>query len=352
MKPNSFLYLKNSGLIDAKLFEIISDWQKYLYYEKNFSENTVNSYIKDLRYFINFLNTYLDGDVISISQVKQVDIRSFRAWLASKVKAGASVNSIKLSVAGLRNFYRFLIKANYVENSQIFNLILPKKKKELPKNIEFEEIQRAVQHISCDKKIWVKKRNEALLLLIYNTGVRISEALSITDEDVPYHAVQSLLTIEIKGKGGHRRNIYLLPKVVEAINIYRQICPYKMPKTPKMPSSKMQTSKIATKEAIDKGQIKGGGQKKISTKLFLGERGGQVSARVFQLEIENLRKQNIASEYFTPHSLRHSFATDMLTGGCNIREVQQFMGHKSLASTQVYTKLNVQKLATEFLKFD
>ena len=155
---------------------------------------------------------------------------------------------------------------------------------------------------------WIAARDVAVMLLLYGAGLRISEALSLTPNTAPLDGRD---VMHIKGKGGKERLVPALAIVSGAITKYMRLCPH--PLTPDGP-------------------------------LFLGARGGPLSPRLIQLAMEKLRHQLGLPETATPHALRHSFATHLLSAGADLRQIQELLGHASLSTTQVYTEVDRERL--------
>ena len=159
---------------------------------------------------------------------------------------------------------------------------------------------------SNDERPWVNARNTAVMMLLYGAGLRISEALSLTGADVPL-ADRLVMT----GKGGKTRVVPILPAIKDAVDLYVKL--YALPLPAEEP-------------------------------LFRGIRGGPLSARQVQLDMQNLRVFLGLPETATPHALRHSFATHLLAGGGDLRTIQQLLGHESLSTTQRYTDVDASGL--------
>ncbi len=159
---------------------------------------------------------------------------------------------------------------------------------------------------SLDDEPWIVARNAAVFSLLYGSGLRISEALGLTRAHAPGEGV-----LRVIGKGGKERVVPVLPVVAEAIAHYVQLCPYQ------------------------------GGQ---GAPLFLGAKGGPLSPRIIQLAMERLRAALGLPDSATPHALRHSFATHLLSAGGDLRTIQELLGHASLSTTQIYTEVDTSRL--------
>ncbi len=161
---------------------------------------------------------------------------------------------------------------------------------------------------------WVAARDTAVLLLLYGCGLRISEALGILYRDAPLPGRD---TLRITGKGDKERMVPVLPVAQSAVARYVALCPY--PLSPDQP-------------------------------LFLGAKGGPLSPRLIQLAMEKLRAELQLPDTATPHALRHSFATHLLSAGADLRQIQELLGHASLSTTQVYTEVDRDRLLAVYDK--
>ena len=153
---------------------------------------------------------------------------------------------------------------------------------------------------------WINLRDRAVMLLLYGSGLRISEALSLKKKEAPNSD-----WLRVKGKGNKYRDVPLLPIICEGVKEYLDLCPYDV---------------------------------KEDEPLFLGKRGGKLSPRIIQRRVENLRYELGLPSHTTPHALRHAFATHLLSGGADLRAIQQLLGHSSLSTTQRYTDVNESEL--------
>ena len=293
-------------LQDSELLKVITSWSKYLKHEKNYSAHTLKAYVHDLVTFITFINNYLEIEV-TLTKVLNVDIRLFRSWLAHlKLKQKYCAHSIARALSSVKNFYHFSNEKFNYDTSVIFGLRSPKKPKFLPKALSVNDAFASISNIEkVDSGNWISSRNKALLVLIYASGLRISEALSITKQ----HLMED--HIKIVGKGGKQRLIPWIPLSKRYINQYLTEIPF----------------------VID-----------VDDPIFLGKRGKTLNATSFAKTLIHLRKVFGLPQYLTAHAFRHSFATHLLENGADLRSIQDLLGHKSLSTTQRYTKVNAQFL--------
>ncbi|NNE57297.1 MAG: tyrosine recombinase XerC [Hellea sp.] len=296
----------------AKLTQISSqqalrEFLDHLAGERRLSEKTVESYQRDISSFTGFIANHLDKSV-SLGDLSSLALRDFRAYLAYRQRGDKplSAASIARLLSALRTFYRYLSRRYRIKNDAIGLLKGPRVKAPLPKPLSKSGARDIVAEGSIDERPWVQARNTAVMMLLYGAGLRISEALSLTADDLPLTP-----TMALSGKGGKTRIVPILPIVIEAVEQYAKLCPF----------------------ALEDG-----------TPLFRGVRGGALSARQVQLDMQVLRGYLGLPDTATPHALRHSFATHLLGGGGDLRTIQQLLGHESLSTTQRYTGVDVEGL--------
>ena len=187
-------------------------------------------------------------------------------------------------------------------------LALPKVGHGVPKPLTIDKARSVVDGGMAADLDWVAARDVAVLLLLYGCGLRISEALGIKTKDAP---TTDRDVMRISGKGGKQRAVPVLPVTISAIARYRSLVPYDL--EPDGP-------------------------------LFLGAKGGPLSPRLIQLAMERMREELSLPDTATPHALRHSFATHLLSAGADLRQIQELLGHASLSTTQVYTEVDRKRL--------
>ena len=292
------------------VIEAVAKWQSWLRYEKRASDHTVEAYQFDLHNLFRFLNRH-QGRQITILLLSALSLSDFRSWLASNAAEHREAASRARAVAGIRNFFRWLDRTGVMHNNAIELLQLPKIARRLPRPVSESE---AIDIMSLAKNVpdenWIGMRDEALFMLLYGAGLRISEALSLTHADL---AAEDRLVVT--GKGNKERTVPLLPIIKASIERYLSACPY----TPKENST-----------------------------LFLGSRGEKLNPAVAQRNLRQLRRQLNLSDNVTPHALRHSFATHLLASGADLRSLQELLGHSSLSTTQLYTRVDAQQLAKAY----
>jgi len=265
------------------------------------------AYRRDMRQFLAWLASDL-GYPPTLADIGSLDMRAFRRFMAFRRREGVESRSLARSMSALRGFYRFLEKEEIAASRAVFSVAMPKVPRGVPKPLTRQKAGELVQDTFEANLDWIAARDMAVLLLLYGSGLRISEALGLRLKDAPSRLRDTLL---IEGKGGKQRLVPALPITIDAIDRYRRLCPYAL--TPEGP-------------------------------LFLGAKGGPLSPRIIQLLIERLRGEIGLPETATPHALRHSFATHLLASGADLRQIQELLGHASLSTTQIYTEVDRDRL--------
>ncbi|HAJ04615.1 MAG TPA: recombinase XerC, partial [Brevundimonas sp.] len=205
-------------------------------------------------------------------------------------------------------FHRFLERRLGIEAPELALVRGPRIKPGLPRALQIDQALELMEATGDDAETppWEAARDRAVLMLLYGCGLRISEALSLTDGDVPLSE-----TLRITGKGTKTRIVPVLPQVASAVAAYRTLRPWT--------------------EGPDRA-------------LFLARRGGKLSPRQVQAAVQTLRRRLGLPETTTPHALRHSFATHLLGAGADLRSLQDLLGHASLSTTQKYTAVDAARL--------
>lgn len=291
------------------LRKVANAWLEHLRHNRRLADRTCEMYEEALGFFLGFLQKYREEE-LALSSLQSLQARELRAWLADRNRSGYSKSSNANVLSALRNFFRYLAREGLVENSELFLIQNPKGDKPLPKSVGKETMKEAIASIGqLSDEPWIAKRDEALLMLIYGCGLRISEALSLTVEDV----ISGKPVLRITGKGKKQREVPLLPIITQAMHAYLRQCPFHQ-----------------------EGNTK--------TELFLGVRGGALNPVMFQQRIRQLRGLLGLPDSVTPHAFRHSFATHLLSAGGDLRDIQELLGHESLSTTQRYTHVDAKRL--------
>jgi integrase/recombinase XerC len=286
-------------------------WLASLAHERRASAHTLRAYGDDAERFLRFLYGHLGGVATekSLARLSPADIRAF---ITVRRSEGLGAKGVQRALAAVRSFFRYLARENILENAAARNVRTPRIRRGLPRPLSETDAARAIEQAGEHDVEWLGARDVALLTLLYGAGLRISEALSLKRGDVPLPAMLTIL-----GKGGKERVVPLLAVVRQAIDSYEKLIPF----------------------AGAKGSA-----------LFLSRRGKAMSPREAQLLMARLRGALGLSERATPHAMRHSFATHLLSNGGDLRSVQELLGHASLSTTQTYTQIDSKKLRDVYEK--
>lgn len=288
----------------------IADFIEYLVGVRNYSEHTATAYETDIRDFVEFYTDFA-GHAPLIGDMGNVDTICLRAYLANRQRRGLAHKSTARALSSLRGFYKFLGKKYGIKNDAIGLISSPKVPRKLSKAIDpvdVENMHDAIRDIDA-RDPWIAARDWALVVLLFGCGLRISEALGIRNCDV--HGRPEIL--RITGKGGKERLVPVLPVVWDAIEKYTKLRPF---------------------------------GNDAEAPLFRSVRGLPMSARMAEKVVEALRNYLQLPDYVTPHALRHTFATALLAGGADLRSLQELLGHSSLSTTQLYTRVNMAEISS------
>jgi integrase/recombinase XerC len=282
-------------------------WLIHLAHERGAAVLTLSAYERDLRQFLTWLKGEL-GYAPCLADLARLDAKHFRAFMAARRRAGAVSRSLARTMSALRTFYRWLEAQEIASNRGLLQVTMPRVPHGIPKPLTVEKAA-AVMDVGPGAELdWVTARDAAVLLLLYGSGLRISEALQLRRKDAPQAGRDVLRII---GKGDKERLVPVLPVTQAAVTRYITLCPYTL--APDGP-------------------------------LFLGAKGGRLSPRIVQLLMERMRGALGLPATATPHALRHSFATHLLSAGADLRQIQELLGHASLSTTQVYTEVDRARL--------
>lgn len=295
------------------LFRAYQAWLATLSQERRLSPKTVEAYARDAAQFLAFLANHLgeEPDVASFSRLKPRDIRGF---MAQRRSIGIESRSLMRQLAALRSFARHLAQEGLADASAFSAIRGPKVAKTLPRPVSPQAARAMTETAtrSSEREPWILARDAAVLALLYGAGLRISEALGIERRDAPVGGAD---VVHVRGKGGKMRSVPVIQPIARAIENYLVLCPYRL---------------------------------EPQGALFVGAKGGPLSPRIVQLAVAELRGALGLPESATPHALRHSFASHLLNRGGELRAIQELLGHASLATTQVYTKIDSTRLMAAY----
>lgn len=289
-------------------------WLAHIGAERRMSRLTSDAYARDLRQFIVFLAEY-QGERPTLATIDALAATDVRAFLAKRRRSDVGNRSLLRQLAGIRSFARFCEREGLARTSALSAIRAPKLARSLPKPLS---PTLAVDVVGGDgfagesRPPWTMARDTAVLALLYGAGLRISEAVGIRRLDAPVADVEALTVV---GKGQKTRQVPIIVPVRRAVERYLALCPYPLP---------------------------------ADGPLFIGERRGPLSPRIIQLAVERLRGALGLPDSATPHALRHSFATHLLSRGGDLRTIQELLGHASLSTTQIYTAVDSARLLESY----
>jgi integrase/recombinase XerD len=264
--------------------------------ERGLSPNTVSAYRRDLRQYASFL------------EGREPTPKRTSAFVAALHADGLAASTIARKVAAVRGLHRFLIAEGLSEHDPTVLLDSPQRPRALPKALSYDEVEKLLQ--APDPSDPLGRRDRALLEFLYATGARVSEAVSMELLDLELEERTVLLT----GKGSRQRVVPVGGHAVDAIRSY-----------------------LPDRMTLRKGRDPGG--------VFLNARGGRLSRQgMYDIVRKHADKAGIPHELVSPHVLRHSAATHMVEGGADLRTVQEMLGHASISTTQVYTRVSPRHL--------
>jgi integrase/recombinase XerC len=289
----------------------LTRWLSHLRAERRLSPKTLEAYARDLRQCLDFLCGHW-GARVTLSRFAALEASDIRAFMAMRRADEIGSRSLMRTLAGLRSFGRFLEREGKGKVGALSAIRAPKVGKSLPKPIQMTAAKRltdADERAGETRETWILARDAAVMALLYGSGLRISEALGLKRRDVPRPGEGDILIVT--GKGNKTRMVPVLQNVLALIADYIAICPYPL---------------------------------RAEGPVFVGARGGPLSPRIIQLTMERLRGALGLPDSATPHALRHSFATHLLSRGGDLRAIQELLGHASLSTTQIYTGIDTERL--------
>jgi len=296
---------------DPSIAREMTRWLSHLGAERRLSPKTLEAYGRDLRQCLDFLCSHW-GERVTLDRFAALEATDVRAFMAMRRADDIAGRSLMRALAGLRSFGRFLEREGKGKVGALSAIRAPKVAKSLPKPLPMASAKRladADERAGEERETWILARDAAVMALLYGSGLRISEALGLKRREVPKPGEGDVLVVT--GKGNKTRMVPVLQNVLELVQEYVAMCPYPLP---------------------------------ADGPIFVGARGGPLSPRIIQLAMERLRGALGLPDSATPHALRHSFATHLLSRGGDLRAIQELLGHSSLSTTQVYTGIDSERL--------
>jgi len=281
----------------------IQAFMNFLRVERSASPNTVMAYRRDLEGLRKFVGPEKDSDLITA--------REIRAWLSSIQRHGASRNTVARKLASIRSFFRFLLRQGIIKKSPADGIKAPQKEKVLPSCLSVDEAFSMLETGDC--KGFQQLRNRAVLEMLYSTGIRVSELSGLDISSISL----SPEMVQVKGKGNKERIVPFGIKAAEALKAY-------------MPF------RDALLERLHRRDEKA---------VFINRIGTRLTPRSVERLVATRRIETGINSPVTPHTFRHSMATHLLESGADLRAIQEMLGHASLATTQLYTHLDLDRLS-------
>ena len=286
--------------------DTLQEWLTTIKALNNAADNTIEAYRTDLLGYLAFITGHF-GDATGLAPLKQVKVTDIRAWMAHERGRGVSARSLARALSAVKSFYRWLSERDGFDATVVLSARSPRFQKKLPRPLAEDAARAMIETVEFQSaNEWVAARDAAVITLLYGCGLRISEALSLTGADVPLPDV-----LRITGKGNKTRIVPVIAAARTAVARYLRICPH--PLAPTAP-------------------------------LFRAVRGGPLRPRAIQKAMEATRMQLGLPATATPHAMRHSFATHLLSAGGDLRAIQELLGHASLSTTQAYTSVDTARL--------
>ncbi len=294
------------SLISPACRDALQHWLDSLGALAGRSENTQTAYRGDVTEFLSFMTLHHNARQ-GLAALERITVSDMRAWMADQRGAGVGSRSLARKLSAVKSFYRWLSEREGFEPTAVLSTRAPKFTKKLPRPLAEDAARAMIETVEMQSSSdWVAARDVAVVTLLYGCGLRISEALSLTGADAPLPE-----TLRIVGKGGKERIVPVLPAARDAVDQYLRLCPH--PQSPAAP-------------------------------LFRGVRGGALNPRAIQGVMAKARMQLGLPSTATPHAMRHSFATHLLSAGGDLRAIQELLGHASLSTTQTYTAVDTARL--------
>jgi integrase/recombinase XerC len=289
-------------MIISEQYPYIQQFIQYLQFEKRYSQHTIISYQNDLEQFCNYLISFYDAP--PLEAVKSAMVRS---WLAAmKAEENVANKTLNRKISTLKSFFKYLMKGGVLQQTPMTTIISPKISKRLPVFVEENDFKNNFSKLEFTDD-HAGKTERMVLLLFYNTGIRLSELINLKESGIDW----SYSHIKVLGKGNKERIIPISQELLQELKAY-----------------------IETKPPC----------KEEETYVFVNAKGKRLQARAVYAFINKHLAQITTISQKSPHILRHTFATHLMNNGADLNAVKELLGHSSLAATQVYTHNTIEKL--------
>jgi integrase/recombinase XerC len=292
--------------------EYISRFGDHLKYERNVSEHTLRNYMSDLEQFYDHLCPVDSAGNRRHVDVKQIDHLTIREYLSRLYQEKRKKTSIARKLATLRTFFKFLCREQVLEMNPAKLVSSPRLEKKLPKVLSVDDVIRFIE--TPDLETVLGKRDRAILELLYATGCRVAELAGINLDDMDFKNE----TIRLRGKRRKERIVPFGSKAKEALQSYLGVRGELLIEAPE--------------------------EQRDPMALFLNYQGTRITTRSVGRMIDKYVQECAMAHDISPHSLRHSFATHLLSAGADLRAIQELLGHARLSTTQIYTQVSMEQL--------
>ena len=281
---------------------ILDEYKNYLLIDRHYSKNTIDSYTNDLDIFFEYLNK----NKLDYKTINKDNIRNYLKEINNKDE-----RTIAHQISVLRGFYKYLILENIIKTNPMENIDLPKLSKKLPNVLSVEEVDKL---LDINLNTMYDYRNKAMLELMYATGLRVTELVNLKIEDIDINNA----LVRTMGKGSKERIVpfgtYAATALYNYINDYRP-----------------QFFK-----------------REVNEYLFLNNHGKKMTRQGFFKILKSIAVEKGIDKELSPHTLRHSFATHLLTGGADLRSIQEMLGHSNLSTTEIYTNISKEEIKNQY----
>jgi integrase/recombinase XerC len=299
-------------LLAPALQAALGDWLAQRSALQGAAARTVEAYRRDVARYLAFLARHQGGPP-GLAAVAATPHTDLRAWMAAERARGLSPRSLARALSAVKGFTAWAADRCGRDATTVLSARAPKTRRRLPRPLSEEGAAALLVEIGTDARAdWIAARDMAVVTLLYGLGLRISEALSLTAADHPLPPV-----LRVTGKGGKTRLVPVIPQAAQAVAAYVAACPFPLPGP---------------------------------DPLFRGARGGPLNPRLVQAAMGRARLRLGLPSSATPHALRHSFATHLLSAGGDLRAIQELLGHASLSTTQAYTAVDMARLMEVYEK--
>lgn len=297
---------KNVKQCIVKPDQVVSQWQSWMLYQRGLSPITIRNRVFTLYELVVFIRT-LHGQMLSPKMLESIPLKDFRSWVVYLKQNCLTENAIRSKIITLRQFFKFLAVQYGIYNKEFHLLKMPKEKRIIPETLSSDSVKRILKTLKTVQMydLWEQRRDYTIIMLLYGAGLRISEVLGITQNDILGE------WLRVTGKGTKQRQVPLLTPVMQAINLYKAFLPYR-------PES--------------------------YETLFKGLQGKPLQTSRFNRNLKIIAHHAGINHKLSSHMFRHCYATHLLENGGDIMTIKELLGHERISTTQIYTKISGHSL--------